>query len=88
VASVKGGGQAKFCLRSVEVIDRADPERADRGTGINIPWMKENFSPDVVICRKEADGTFYFRTNTSSLWWVETRTEGWKLFAYTDKPIK
>ncbi len=88
VASVKTGGQAKFCLRSVEVIDREVPDRPMSAQGINIPWMKTNFSAEVVMCEKQSDGTFYFRTNTSLLYWVEARSGEWKLFMYGDKPIK
>jgi hypothetical protein len=88
VASVKVGGQAKFCLRSVEVVDREVPDRNDRGSGINIPWMKTSFGADVVMCEKEADDTYFLRTNTSAMWWVQTRSGEWKLFQYLDKPIK
>lgn len=88
VASVKGGGQAKFCLSSVEVTDKEDPKRDDFGTGINIPWMKVNFRADVVVCEKQSDDTFLLRTGTSATWWVQTRSGEWKLFKYLDKPIQ
>ena len=86
--SVKGGGQAKFCLNSVEVSDQEDPKRGEYGTGINIPWMRKNFSAEVMGCRKDSDDTYLIRTGTTYTFWVRTRSEGWKLYKYGDKPIQ
>ena len=88
VASVAGGGQAKFCLHSVDVADAVDPKRGEFGTGINIPWMKEHFSASVMSCRNDPDDTFLIRTGTTYMYWVQTRSGEWKLFKYGDKPIK
>jgi hypothetical protein len=88
VASIPGGGQAKFCLGSVEVSDAGDPNRGEDGAGINIPWMKEHFGAKVYLCRNEGDDTFLIRTGTSYLFWVQTKSGAWRLFKYGDKPIK
>lgn len=88
VASIPGGGQAKFCLGSVEVSNERDPERGEYGTGINIPWMKEHFSAKVQVCRNDGDDTFLIRTGTSYLFWVQTKSGAWKLFKSGDKPIQ
>ena len=70
------------------MIDSEVPDRPNSATGINIPWMKQNFSTTVVMCGREKDDTFYFRTGTSLMYWVQTRSGEWKLFRYADKPIK
>jgi hypothetical protein len=88
VASIPGGGQAKFCLGSVEVRDAVDPKRGEFGSGINIPWMQKNFSANVLVTRQDPDDTFLIRTGTSYLYWVQTRSGEWKLFKYGDKPIQ
>jgi hypothetical protein len=88
-ASVKTGGQAKFCLpHSVEVSDAEDPKRSDLAPGMNIPWMKKNFSEKVMGCRKDPDDCFLIRTGTSYLFWVQTRSGEWRIYSYGDKPIR
>lgn len=41
-----------------------------------------------VLVRKEGEGCYLVRTNTTALWFVETKSMGWKLYEYLDKPIK
>jgi hypothetical protein len=88
-ASVKTGGQAKYCLpHSVEVSNAEDPKRGDTALGINVPWMKKNFDAEVLRCQKEPDNCFLLRTGSSYTRWVETRSGEWRIYQYGDKPIR
>jgi len=40
-----------------------------------------------IATHKDAEGCYLLRTNTTALWFVETKTLGWKLYRYLDKPI-
>ncbi len=63
---------------------RKDPEY---GQDINVPFAKNSFDGTIVSVRKDAENCFLIRTNTTALWFVETKSLGWKLYRYLDKPI-
>ena len=40
----------------------------------------------IVFIRKDSENCYLIRTNTTALWFVETKSMGWKLYRYLDKP--
>jgi hypothetical protein len=58
------------------------------GTEINVPFMKDRFSDQIVLSRKDSNSAYLIRTGTSYISCVETASDGWKIFLYGDKPIQ
>ena len=58
------------------------------GQDINTQFAKNGFDATVVLVREDGAGCYLVRTNTTALWFVETKSMGWKLYGYLDKPIK
>ena len=57
------------------------------GPGINNFFVKNGFSSYIVKMKKDGKGCYLIRTNTSTMWFIETKATGWKLYKYFDKPI-
>jgi RNA polymerase sigma factor (sigma-70 family) len=78
-----------FCLPSAVSISReARPNHPEQGRDINLPFLRNGFSPHVLTVRKEAEDCYLLRTGTSATRWVQTRAGDWKLYGYLDKPIE
>jgi hypothetical protein len=58
------------------------------GQDINTCFAKNGFDATVASVRKDGAGCYLVRTNTTALWFIETKSMGWKLYRYLDKPIK
>jgi hypothetical protein len=58
------------------------------GQDINTHFAKNGFDATGVLVRKDGDGCYLVRTHTTALWFIETKSMGWKLYRYLDKPIK
>lgn len=58
------------------------------GQDINTHFSKNGFDSTMVTVRKDSEDCFLIRTNTTALWFVETKATGWKLYKYLDKPIE
>jgi hypothetical protein len=63
-------------------------EMREYGPGINLPFLKSGFSPTVLSIRKDAEDAWLIRTNSSAIWFVETKSGGWRVYQYLDKPIE
>ena len=50
--------------------------------------QRESFDETIASVRKDDDNCYLVRTTTTALWFVETKTMGWKLYRYLDKPIE
>ena len=75
--------------QSVKISRETRPEKSrEYGEEINLPFLKTGFNKEIQGVRKEADGIYLIRTNTSYLFFVETKNSGWKLYRYGDKPIE
>jgi len=87
-AGKAGQDVAPFCLPgAVEVTKEARPEaNRARGKDINLPFLKGGASQLLVGYRKEADDCYMLRTESSAIWWVETKSGKWLIYAYLDKP--
>ena len=66
---------------------RSEKER-EYGPDINIPFLKKGFHKYILNLRKDSEDTHLIRTGSSHMWFVRTKSEGWKLYRYGDKPIK
>ncbi len=58
------------------------------GPDINIPFLTKGFHKYILNLRKDSEDTYLIRTGSSYTWFVRTKSEGWKLYRYGDKPIK
>ena len=58
------------------------------GPDINIPFLKKGFHKYILNLRKDSEDTYLIRTGSSYTWFVRTKSEGWKLYRYGDKPIE
>jgi hypothetical protein len=57
------------------------------GQDVNIPFLRKHFDARVLLVRKDGKGCYLLRTSTTALWFVETKSMGWRLYRYLDKPI-
>jgi len=63
-------------------------ESREYGQDINIPFLKSGFDKYIRNIRKDAEGCYLIRTGSTALWFIETKSLGWRLYRYLDKPIK
>jgi len=93
VAAFQSGKQGeieKSCLPG-KIKFTAKPRPDDRreyGQDINLPFLKDGFSKEVLNFSKNADGEYLIRTGTTALWFEKTKDGKWKLSKYLDKPIE
>ncbi len=67
------------------------PRPADQreyGDDINEDFLKNGFSPEVRVIRKEEDDCYLLRTGSTAIWFVQTKSGVWKVYRYRDKPIR
>ncbi|MBM4043942.1 MAG: hypothetical protein FJ279_02410 [Planctomycetes bacterium] len=78
------------CLpHSVTFTIRSRSEKTrEFGEDMNIPFLKNGFHRYILDLRKDSDDTYLIRTVSSYMWFVRTKSEGWKLYRYGDKPIQ
>jgi hypothetical protein len=74
---------------AVEITTKERPN-LDRqyGQDINLPYLKTGFKAQILVIQKLNDGCYVIATGTSALWFVETKTQGWKIYRYRDKPFE
>ena len=84
------GDIQKHCLpHSVTFTTAARSEKTrEYGPDINLPFLKKGFHKYILNLRKDSEDTYLIRTGSSYMWWVRTKSEGWKLYRYGDKPIE
>jgi hypothetical protein len=80
----------KHCLpHSVTITTAGRPkETREEGWNINIPYLQSGFSKQIEGFKKESEDTYLIRTASSYMRFVNTRSEGWKLYDYGDRPIE
>jgi hypothetical protein len=83
-------GIKKLCLQgSVQVTEEGgDGEYSRNVNEIRLPFARKVFQKQIQGIQLGADGTCSIRTNTSTLFFVETKSSGWMLYRYYDKPIE
>jgi len=93
VKSVETADQSaiqKHCLpHSVNFTTGARPEKTrEYGQDINIPFLRNGFHKFILNLRQDSEDTYLIRSGSSYMWFVKTKSEGWKLYRYGDKPIE
>jgi hypothetical protein len=58
------------------------------GQDLNLPFLQKQFQPKIWVVRKDSADCYLLRTGSSALWFVETKSQGWRLYRYLDKPIE
>jgi len=77
-----------FCLPNAIVIETGTSRQSEYGKNMNINYLVNDFHPKILNLRKDSDNSYLIRTGSSGMWFVETKTMGWKLYRYFDKPIQ
>lgn len=72
----------KHCLPHAISFTYEKRKNPGYGQDINTHFSKNGFDSAMVTVRKDAEGCFLIRTNTTALWFVETKAAGWKLYKY------
>ncbi len=71
----------------VEIDATKRKDYQNMGNEMNLYFIESGFSPKIMEVREVNKSVYQIRTGSSSLWFVETKKNGWKLFKYRDKPI-
>lgn len=79
----------EFCLpHAITITTALRPEKSREYGPMNLPFLKNGFHKYILNLRKDSDDTYLIRTGSSYMWFVKTKSEGWKLYRYGDKPIQ
>jgi RNA polymerase sigma factor (sigma-70 family) len=54
---------------------------------MNVPFLKSGFVANIHSVRKENEDCYMIRTGSTAIWFVETKTMGWKIYRYLDKSL-
>jgi hypothetical protein len=89
-AAKDGGVDSSSLLPHGVTISREPrPEKTQEyGQDINLPFLRDRFSPAVRVVRKDPDDCYLIRTDTTAIWFVQTKSGAWKMYSYRDKPIE
>ena len=91
--AIENGDQGDICQHclpscvSFTIKERPEKSR-DFGHDINIPFLKSGFDKYVRSIRKDGEGCYLIRTNSTAMWFIETKSMGWRLYKYFDKPMQ
>ena len=90
VRSAKGGSVAAYVLpQAVPTSQKPRPaDKREYGGDINEDFLKNGFSPEVRVVRKEEDDCYLLRTGSTAIWFVQNKSGAWKVYRYLDKPIE
>ncbi len=90
VRSAKGGSVAAYMLpHAVPTSQKARPEdKREYSDDINEDFLKNGFSAEVRVVRKDCDDCYLLRTGSTAIWFVQTKSGAWKVYRYMDKPIQ
>ena len=89
VRAAKGGSVAAYLLPNAVKISRDPRPKASReyGEEINEDFLKNGFSPLICSVHKDADDCYLIRTNSTAIWFVQSKSGAWKVYRYSDMPI-
>jgi hypothetical protein len=93
IGTQENGNIEKYCLpKAIKITSEDRPagtrEYSQDTNEMNLPFLKKGFQKEIQVIRKDEDGSYLIRTNSSVFYFIETKTAGWKLFRYYDKPIE
>jgi hypothetical protein len=78
----------KHCLPHAVSYTYEKRKNPEYGQDINTHFAKNGFSATVALVREDGAGCYLVRTHTTALWFIETKSMGWKLYRYLDRSIK
>lgn len=80
----------RHCLPGAVVISgiRRPNDAKNIGTEMNLGFLRSGFDKHISIMGPQTNDCFRIRTPTSGLSFVQTRSSGWKLYKYSDRPLK
>jgi hypothetical protein len=87
----------RLCLPQAVAIttEERPPKRREYGRDINVPFLRHVFRDDNGLRLAQIQGGEPFNddcwrigTGYSILWYVKTKSQGWKLYKYADEPIE
>ncbi len=84
------GNIERHCLPFSVTFTTKDRPPASReyGQDINMPFLKDGFHKYIFSFEERPDDTYLIHTGSTYMFFVETKTAGWKLYRYGDKPIE
>ena len=71
-----------------EVTNTPRSKNREYGTDINLPFLQNGFSPEIVGGGTQAPSEFSLRTATTAISFVKVESAGWRIYRYHDKPIE
>ena len=78
----------EFCLpHAITITTGGRPKEMREYGPMNLPFLMSGFHANILHLRKDSEDTYLIRTGSSYLYFVRTKTMGWKLYHYGDKPI-
>ena len=63
-------------------------EQRELGRTLNLPFLKQAFSPEISLIRQDSPDVLLLRTGTSYLRYVRVASGQWLIYDYGDKPIE
>lgn len=86
VRAARGGGVEAYLLTgAVKVTVKPRPkESRSEGDDINTDFLMNGFSPLVRTVRNEGDDCYLIRTNSTAIWFVQSKSGAWKVYRYSD----
>lgn len=73
---------------AVRVVADPRPRLPWEGDDVNIPFLRSGFVAGIVFVRKLSDQAYLLRTGSSSIYFVDVSGQGWKVYKYTDFPVR
>lgn len=91
VQDSKGPTEERLYYHCLPYTVRVNPKPREEkfrnyGSDINIPFLRKGFEPQLTGIEKVNDDVYQLGTLTSCLWYVRTKTFGWKIYRYEDGP--
>ncbi|MDX2360172.1 MAG: hypothetical protein QNK23_05170 [Crocinitomicaceae bacterium] len=81
-----------FCIAdSVIITTEIRPEEQrewEMGEDMNIPFLLNSFSPEILGLRQDSKNEYLIRTVTTAFRFMKSNDSAWKIFYYLDKPIE
>ena len=64
------------------------PNNREHGTDINLPFLRDGFTPAIFASFSSGTSQFSLRTASSTISFAKLDSVGWRIYRYNDKPIE
>jgi hypothetical protein len=65
-----------------------EPKSREYGTDINLPFLRDGFTPAIFVSRSPGPSQFLLRTASTAISFAKLESGGWRIYRYLDKPIE